>query len=120
MSKAQITQDLVRELLNYDAHRGVLTWRPRGRKWFKNSGAQQRWNARHADKPAFTFVHRGMRWGCILNHNQLAHRVAWLYVHGCWPRTVRLANGDATDIRLCNMIDRGAKHQVRERVRIAA
>ena len=103
-----ITKQLVRELLHYDAVNGVLTWKPRARKWFATDSAWKRWNSRYAGGPAFRYVHGNRRWGCILNQNCLAHRVAWMHAHGKWPNQIQFRNGDATDIRLNNLIDIGA------------
>ena len=115
----KITPQVVRELIHYDARTGSMAWKPRSRKWFGSDTDWKRWNNRYAGQPAFTYVHGGKRWGCIFNQNHLAHRVAWLYVHGAWPHAVTFKNGDATDLRLSNMIDRGAPHSI-TRVRMAA
>ena len=108
----EITQKLVRELLDYDPRYGVLTWKPRARKWFTSDADWNRWNNRYSGSYAFRYVHGGRRWGCILGQNCLAHRIAWLHVYGHLPRQVRFRNGDATDIRLNNMIDNGGERLV--------
>lgn len=46
----------------------------------------------------------GYRKITIDGRGYLAHRVAWLYVHGEWPATgIDHANGDKDDNRLCNL-----------------
>lgn len=118
----ELTQDLVRELIHYDPVRGILTWNARDRRWFNSVTAWRRWNNRYANTPAFTYTHSGRRWGCVLNRNYLAHRIAWLWAKGVWPKSITFKNEDATDIRLSNMIDSGAR-VVRQRIyddRVAA
>lgn len=114
----KITPKLVRELVDYNARKGTMTWKPRARHWFNSDADWRRWNNRYAGKAAFTYQHSGRRWGCILNSNQLAHRVAWLYVHGAWPRTIKFRNGDMTDLRLSNMIDQGQEREEEERTQV--
>ena len=120
----EVTQSLVRELLHYNAIRGELKWKPRDRKWFKTEADWLRWNGRYAGKPAFTYIHSGKRWGCVLNQNFLAHRIVWLIVKGYWPKSIVFDNGDACDLRFTNLIERGQPtvptHRVglRQRVRL--
>ena len=42
----------------------------------------------------------------VLGYQHLAHRLAWLYVHGKWPdNEIDHRNGDGTDNRLKNLRD---------------
>lgn len=105
MSTAEITQEIVQELLHYDKVMGELTWKPRARKWFDSDQDWRRWNNRYAGVRAFTYINGNRRWGCIVGQNCLAHRVAWLHSNGHWPGKIRFINGESIDIRLGNMID---------------
>jgi hypothetical protein len=51
----ELTQEIVRELLDYDPATGSLTWRTRDRKWFKFDRDQNAWNKRFAGQPALTY-----------------------------------------------------------------
>jgi len=118
-TSVEITQQVVQELLHYNAQTGVLTWKPRARKWFESDSDWKRWNNRYAGVTAFTYVNGNRRWGCVVGRNYLAHRVAWLHACGHWPGQIRFINQDARDIRLGNMIDIKPR-QTEERERLAA
>ena len=105
----ELTQDIVRELLDYDPATGAFTWRWRERRWFKTGGAKtdgawKAWNATHAGKPAFTALSSlGYRQGQICGRHCKAHRVAWLHVHGALPAELDHRNGVRTDNRIANL-----------------
>ena len=93
MAKPDITAARLREILHYDPETGVFT------------NLVQRGNA----KP-------GIRLGSITPYgysvipiygtNYMAHRLAWLYVHGTWPDAdVDHINGSRADNRLGNLRD---------------
>jgi HNH endonuclease len=113
-----ITQDLVRELVHYEARRGTLTWKPRDRRWFNSDQACRAWNTKYAGQPAFTYKHSGYRWGSLLNKNQLAHRIVWMYVHGQWPSQIVFRDNDATNLRLSNLYDKAPSKVVNIKPRI--
>ncbi len=82
----ELTQAMVKELLNYDPATGALTWKHRSRKWFPEPNSFILWNAAHAGQPAFTSrTADGSLRGKLLNRTYLAHRVIWLWVCGEWP-----------------------------------
>lgn len=101
-----ITQALVKELIDYDARTGMLRWRPRASNWFTSTREWKRWNTRYAGQPAFTYEHRGFRWGCLLGQNHLAHRIVWLWVTGSEAKSVSFKSQDHTDLRFSNLIER--------------
>lgn len=113
----ELTHKLVRELLDYNTETGALTWRPRERRWFSTDTGWKRWNNRYAGQPAFSYTFSGRRWGCLLNVNYLAHRIAWFHATGKWPGVITFKNGDATDLRLDNMVDKSTS--MRPRVRLS-
>ena len=82
-----------RGLLAYDANSGVLTWRvSRGKaKAGSVSGSVKK---------------DGYRSVCVFGKSFQAHRLAWLIVHGAWPRQqIDHINGDRDDNRLSNLRD---------------
>jgi HNH endonuclease len=103
----KLTQGLVRELLDYHPKLGTLKWKPRARYWFNSDTAHKRWNNRYAKAQAFTYISKGYRWGSIFDTNQLAHRIVWLHVHGKWPKSIAFKDGDATNLKLTNLVERG-------------
>lgn len=77
----------VRELLDYDPETGRFVWR---------SGSK-------IGLPAGSIGGRYMQI-MIAKKNYLAHRLAWLYVHGYPPRVeVDHVNGDSRDNRILNL-----------------
>jgi hypothetical protein len=70
-----LTQERLKELLDYDPETGVFVWRV----------SRQR-NKIKAGTPAGALCNKGYRRIQILGKQYLAHRIAWLYVHGCWPK----------------------------------
>src|SRR5687768_4110898 len=79
-----LTAERLRELLDYDPDTGVFRWktRPVRAEYLRTDRA---WNSRFAGRPAGTLV-KGYVCILIYRRSYRAHRLAWLYVHGEWPR----------------------------------
>lgn len=67
-----ITYERLREVLDYDEETGVFTWKVRN--GFKMSGME-----------AGTINHDGYKRIAIDKRHYMAHRLAWLYIHGYFP-----------------------------------
>jgi hypothetical protein len=106
MAKADLTAQRLRELLHYNPDTGVFT-----------RLVYRVWNA-----PVGPVKRKVMRGGHQLigidGEEYLAHRLAWLYIHGTWPGgELDHINGDPADNRFCNLrtIDKRGNGQNRRR-----
>lgn len=109
MTKLELTAEVLRSKLDYDPETGIFTWRARAGG--KYCGAV-------AGTPD------GGGWGHLrirVNYvSHAAHRLAWLYVHGEWPKQhIDHINGDPKDNRISNLRDvsNQVNQQNRRRVR---
>jgi len=73
-----LTAEHVRSILDYNPETGVFKW-----KW--RNDVPKRTNARLAGKATGTVNNKGYLQISINGHRYLAHRLAWLFVHGGWP-----------------------------------
>ena len=102
---AELTQEIVKELLDYNPETGVFIWRFRERRWFSTDKAWKIGNSRFSGKTA----------GCldktsgyliigVLGKEYRAHRLAWLYMHGEFPKSqIDHINHVRTDNRITNL-----------------
>jgi phosphoribosyl-ATP pyrophosphohydrolase len=82
----ELTVDRLREVLDYNPETGVFVNRKLGRP----VGCRSK--------------HLGYWIVTVTGHGQFyAHRLAWLYVHGEWPKFIDHINLDKMDNRLCNL-----------------
>lgn len=90
VSDVDITQEMVREFLDYDPLSGGLLWKVRSRKWFLEDRHYKIWNGRFAGKRAGSLPKNTCHYACfqvsIFRKKYLAHRIIWLWVTGEWPK----------------------------------
>lgn len=99
------SQELLRQLLDYDPSTGVLTWRTRPLEMFTRVQDWKRWNNRFADREAAPGVgsegYRPIRLpGGVVSK---AHRVIWKWLHNEDPDQVDHQNGVRSDNREKNL-----------------
>ena len=113
-----ISQEIVRELLDYDPETGKLTWRRRDKKWFKSDKDCAGWNTRYSNKEAFiTLNSQEYFCGAILKKNQYAHRIIWLWMTGEWPEEIDHINHDRKDNKWLNLREVSHKENNRNQSR---
>jgi hypothetical protein len=90
----------LREVLNYDSETGVFRWKERLARKLQIGDV-----AGHVSAPRGTVQIR------INGVNYLAHRLAWMYMHGQSPKaTIDHLNGNPSDNRIANLRD--VSHQM--------
>jgi hypothetical protein len=97
LKELRLTQEIVRELLDYDPETGALTWRQRDREWFTSNRQWKTWNKRFSVKPAGRLI-LGYRRVKMLGAVYYAHRLIWLWMTGLLPKDqIDHINRDGTD-----------------------
>ena len=90
MATASLTQERLMSLVSYDAETGVFTWRITRRNCKTGAVAGS--------------LLKGYVRISIDSKIYAAHRLAWLYTHGCWPSNeIDHINRVRNDNRLCNL-----------------
>lgn len=93
-----LSQDTLRQLLDYDPITGTLVWKHRANHWFSSDRIAKSWNTRYAGKEAFTAINSdGYKTGSILGKPDKAHRVIHVLVTGIIPDEIDHQNGKTTD-----------------------
>src|SRR5690606_5927947 len=85
MAAHDLTAARLRELLHYDPETGIFIWLPKPQSAFSKSRHHKAAYTRYAGKVAGSLKKRGYCYIKIDGVMYGAHRLAWLYVHGCWP-----------------------------------
>lgn len=84
-------EQLKREL-TYDPETGLFWWKKKGRG-----------SRRQVTRPAGYINEIGCVCIGLSKRVYKAHRLAWLYVHGCWPTEIDHINGNRSDNRIANL-----------------
>jgi hypothetical protein len=103
------SRDLICKLLRYEPETGRFFWLSRtpdmfGVSKFSKEHICALWNAQNAEKQAGTINSAGYRSIQVPGFGlRLAHRLAWLIVHGEWPDIIDHISGDSLDNRIANL-----------------
>ena len=89
VKSTELTVERLKEAVSYDPETGEFIWVQRGR------GIRTGRPAGSTDK--------GYRLIVIDGVSHYAQRLAWLWVHGVWPRLIRFQNGNQLDCRIENL-----------------
>lgn len=98
-----ITQEFLHSRLNYDPITGYFTWKPRPLDTFKSLHASRTWHTRFAGQRAGTINLAGYRAISLNGTIVLAHRAAWMMLHGHFPDQIDHINHNRDDNRIANL-----------------
>jgi hypothetical protein len=87
-----ITQKELKEMLHYNLETGIFTWANKRASWINIGDV-----AGHLTVTGYITIR-------VIYKSYLAHRLAWLYVHGEWPENlIDHINNNRSDNRICNL-----------------
>ncbi len=99
-----INQKKLKEILNYNLETGIFTWK-----------VKQAYNRPTIGKVAGTKTVTGYIRFRYDKREYLAHRLAWLYVHGEYPKVIDHLNGRRDDNRFENLRNTTTKGNAKNR-----
>ena len=105
-----ITQDQLKEVINYNPLTGDFTWRHRGESFFKTYRSYRSFCGKYDGKVAgntkTSKEGKTYRNIMIFDTTYLSHRLAWLYVTGSFPcDEIDHIDGNGENNRLVNLRD---------------
>lgn len=89
--------EYLKSVLHYNAETGVFTW-------LKSTGRRKKKGSIAGTKYKLGYIVIGLS-----GTRYLAHRLAWFYTYGYWPRTIDHINNLRHDNRLINLRDVSVK-----------
>lgn len=104
MRRDFVSAERLRSVVTYNPKSGLFRWLHRPFDEFPDIRSARIWNARYKGKPAFEADRNGYLAGKVDGVQYATHRLAWLYVNGCFPEDeIDHINGDRKDNRIANL-----------------
>lgn len=94
-TKTVVTSERLREKLDYDLATGIFIWKDGGPRW---RGPRSGTRAGGVDPNGYRYIR-------IDGIDYLAQRLAWFWVHGCWPEFLRFEDGNKDNCAIGNLRD---------------
>lgn len=98
-----MSPDKARALFEYDPDTGVITWRHRPRSAFKTEASFATFSKHQAGQQGGSVGGSGYYEYRHLGRPYLAHRIAWMIVHGVIPEQIDHIDGDRLNNRMSNL-----------------
>lgn len=96
-----LTQERMRELLDYDQHTGLFTWK------VNRQGGKGLTPGARAGTAKPTNSGKRYRYIRIDQVDYLAKRLAWFWVNNEWPSYLRCLDGNEDNCAIANLVDAG-------------
>lgn len=92
----ELTQEYLKSILDYNPDTGIFVWKYRSDypKW---------WNTRFSHKLAGHRTEGAYHLILIMNYPYLAHRLAWIYIHGVLPKNIDHIDGNGCNNKMENL-----------------
>lgn len=106
MSREDITQDLLIELIDYNPETGEIVRLPLSPKYFHCDKYADKWNRRHAWSSFESLSSNGYKSMQIFNVRLYSHQIAWIYTYGQYDTSIFVIdhiNHDGLDNSIGNL-----------------
>lgn len=116
----ELTQEIVRELIDYDPATGICRWKYRDVKWFKGGRKkpeydQKHWNGKYNGIAVGWKNPSGYFTVTLFGKYHLLHRIIWLYMVGELPNIIDHIDGDPSNNKWDNLRSVDSRDNMRNR-----